>query len=211
MSTQKHLIIMAKEPRIGRVKTRLASDIGTVKAWSFYRHTLARIVGTLARDTRWQTWLAVSPNRSVSSHRVWPAGVPRFDQGTGNLGARMERAMQTVGGRGPVVLIGADIPEITPNQIANAFSVLGHNDVVFGPAEDGGFWLVGQRRRPRFLELFTDVRWSHAETLNDTLRNIGQSADTGFITPLADVDDGESYQNYLNRKARIQGLPNFQC
>jgi len=190
---------MAKAPRMGRVKTRLAKDIGSVAALSFYRHTLKRVVRPLARDPRWRTWLCVSPDTAVSLNRIWPDGVTCFPQGQGDLGHRMTHAMQSVP-TGPVVLIGSDIPEITPPHIAEAFASLGRNDVVFGPAEDGGYWLVGQRRRPQFLNLFSGVRWSHPETMSDTLKNIPPSKCIGFLNTLADVDDGETHRAYQSRK-----------
>ena len=92
----------------------------------------------------------------------------------------MDRVMKTMP-PGPVVLIGADIPDIRPCHIKNAFKILGAHDTVFGPAEDGGYWLVGQRRRPRILSLFADVRWSSPHALADTLKNIPDTARTGFL------------------------------
>lgn len=203
MSLQRHLIIMAKAPRMGRVKTRLAKDIGGVAAWSFYRHMLARVAGPLSSDPRWRTWLCVSPDASAAIENVWPVDATRFKQGSGDLGERMARAMKTVP-PGPVLLIGADIPDINAGHIAEAFHILGSHDAVFGPATDGGYWLVGQRRRPRFLNLFSNVRWSSPHALADTLKNIPHSARTGFLSELSDVDDGASYQAY---KARITRAP----
>lgn len=198
MKLQNHLVVMAKAPRMGRVKTRLANDIGAVAALSFYRHTLHTVVRSLADDERWRTWLCVSPDTAVSSSHIWPHGATRITQGQGDLGQRMTHAMRSVP-KGPVVLIGSDIPEITPSHIAAAFKSLGRHEVVFGPAEDGGYWLVGQRRRPRFLNLFSGVRWSHPQTLNDTLKNIPASRRPGLLNTLADVDDGDTYKAYKNR------------
>ena len=103
---QQHLVIMAKAPRMGRVKTRLARDIGTVGAWSFYRHTLAAVARPLIADRRWQTWLCVSPDRSIGAANQWPLGGKRIAQGQGDLGERMARVMRALP-PGPVVLIGA--------------------------------------------------------------------------------------------------------
>ncbi len=91
--------------------------------------------------------------------------------------------------RGPVVIIGGDIPGITPAIIRDAFKVLAGKDCVFGPAEDGGYWLMGMRRgaRPLPAQLFEDVRWSCAHTLSDTLETLG-GASVGFATQLRDVD-----------------------
>ena len=89
---------------------------------------------------------------------------------------------------GPVVIIGTDIPGITPAHISAAFRVLGRADCVFGRATDGGYWLVGARRLPRTPQPFANVRWSSEPALADTLANLtGQSI--GFVATLSDVDD----------------------
>lgn len=203
MSLQHHLVIMAKAPRMGRVKTRLAKDIGPVAAWSFYRHTLAQVARPLCQDPRWQTWLCVSPDTSVTPDAIWPVAAARFKQGPGDLGERMTRAMAAVP-PGPVVVIGADIPDINGGHIADAFRLLGSHDAVFGPATDGGYWLVGQRRRPRFLNLFSDVRWSSPHALADTLKNLPKSASIGFLEELSDVDDGASYDAFALQTSKVR-------
>ncbi len=198
MTLPQHLIVMAKAPQMGRVKTRLAKDIGTVAAWSFYRQTLRRVIRRVARDQRWQTWLCVSPDRSVGGDRIWPVPLARMAQGSGDLGDRMGRAMAAVP-PGPVVLIGADIPEINGAHIAAAFAALGTNQTVFGPARDGGYWLVGQQRRPRFINLFAGVRWSTGHALADTLNNLPPASRTALLNELSDVDDGPTYRDYKTR------------
>ena len=193
----RHLIVMAKAPRLGRVKTRLAADIGPVAAWAFYRRTLAHVVRPLARDGRWTTWLAVSPDSTVRRDRLWPVDCPRLTQGGGDLGQRMARMMAAVA-PGPVVMIGADIPDIRSDHVAAAFRALGDHDAVFGPAADGGYWLVGMKRRPRFVDIFQGVRWSSADALADTLANQPAGWRTAFLETLADVDDGLSYRQHLS-------------
>ena len=136
------LVIMIKEPRAGRVKTRLARDIGTIPATWWFRHQSARLIRSL-RDPRWQLVLAVAPDPAVTS-RIWPADLPRIAQGQGDLGQRMARMLHGCG-PGPVCLIGADIPGISRTHIARAFAALGQHDAVFGPALDGGYWLVGAK------------------------------------------------------------------
>ncbi len=203
MKRTKHLVVMAKAPRLGRVKTRLAKDIGAVAAWSFYRQMLAMVIQPLAASPKWQTWLCVSPDPSVHQHRVWPVRTDRYTQGSGDLGVRMGRAMAQLP-PGPVVLIGADIPDIKPDHIDQAFRLLGRHDMVFGPAPDGGYWLVGQRRHPRFLQPFSNVRWSSPHAMADTIANLPASVSVGYLPELSDVDDGESYQTY--KKHRFKQL-----
>ncbi len=177
---------MAKVPVAGRVKTRLARHIGVGAALRFYRATSAALVSRLGRQPFWETHLAIAPDADARS-RVFPAAVRRIGQGTGDLGARMQRPMRMLP-PGPVCVIGTDIPDLRVVDIRRAFRLLGRHQVVFGPAQDGGFWLVGQRRRPRLLEPYAGVRWSHADTLADVLANLAGHP-TGFTTRLSDVDN----------------------
>ena len=199
MNPTQHLVIIAKAPRMGRVKTRLALDIGYHKAWSFYRHNLNYIVNSLTKNSSWKTWLSVCPDESININHMWPGKAPRIPQGLGGLGQRMDRIMKKVP-IGPIIIIGADIPEICPSHITDAFRLLGHNDVVFGPAKDGGYWLVGQRRRPRTIALFDNIRWSSPYTLADTLLNIPRLASTGYVAKLSDIDDGTAYKVFIQRQ-----------
>lgn len=180
------LIIMVKEPRAGRVKTRLGKDIGmTASAW-WFRHQVKRLLRRII-DPRWDVVLAVAPDREGMLSRVWPAHISRIPQGHGDLGDRMANAMGRVK-NGPVCVIGADIPGIGPDQIARAFKALGSSDAVFGPAPDGGYWLVGLKRsQPLPTKLFQKVRWSSEHALRDTQASLGDLKVT-LIDELQDVD-----------------------
>lgn len=187
---QNRLILMVKEPCMGRVKTRLARGIGAAEALRFYRTASDTLMRRLGSDRRWQTILAVTPDRAVHS-RSWPGDIIRVAQGRGDLGQRMERMLRA--GDGPAVLIGSDIPAIRTSHIAEAFKLLQRNEAVFGPAEDGGFWLVGLKNMPRLRGLFSNVRWSSEHALNDVLANL-KGHRIGFAASLCDVDDAESYR-----------------
>jgi glycosyltransferase A (GT-A) superfamily protein (DUF2064 family) len=119
-------------------------------------------------------------------------GVVVVGQGPGDLGMRMYRALAAAP-PGPVVLVGTDIPALAARHVAAAFRLLGRVDLVFGPAADGGFWLVGARRRPRLPPLFAQVRWSSPDALADTLAGLPRGIAVGFVDTLEDVDDGAAY------------------
>lgn len=189
-----HLLVMAKQPRIGRVKTRLGAGIGAVEATRAYRIMLAQTLNRLSRDPRWQTWVAVSGVHELHAG-VWPENVDLVDQGTGDLGDRMQRMFNELP-IGPVVIIGSDIPHIECADIAQAFHQLGRHDVVFGPAPDGGYWLVGQSRRRTVLKMFDNVRWSSEHALSDTMSNL-KEVPVKLLRQLADVDDAASYRDWL--------------
>ena len=196
----RHLVIFAKAPHLGAVKRRLAHNIGTLAALQFYERNLRSTLRRLCRDRRWSTKLAVTGTPTRWSN-ITPRTVCTMEQGHGDLGDRMRRVMEAMPS-GPVIIIGSDIPNITRNDIYNAFSELGRNDIVLGPAPDGGFWLIGQARRRPLPAIFRNVRWSSQYTLNDTLANLDIRHRHSFVRRMLDVDDGESFEiwrkNYKN-------------
>lgn len=177
---------MVKEPRPGRVKTRLGRDIGMTAAAWWFRHQCARTLRRL-RDPRWRVVLAVSPDREGMASRVWPGPAPRIAQGSGDLGDRMGRVFRSLP-PGPVLIVGSDVPGITPAHVARAFAALRGHDAVIGPAPDGGYWLIGFRRqRPLPGRLFEGVRWSGPHALADTLATM-RGLRVARTDTLADVD-----------------------
>ncbi|ABV91763.1 conserved hypothetical protein [Dinoroseobacter shibae DFL 12 = DSM 16493] len=183
------LVVMVKEPRPGRVKTRLGREIGMVGAAWWFRHQGARLIRRL-RDPRWELVLAVSPDTEGLASRVWPADLPRWPQGRGDLGDRMGRALRGFG-PGPVAVIGADIPGIDRARITEAFAALGRADAVLGPAPDGGYWLIGWAgRRALPAATFESVRWSTEHTRADTIRSLGDCR-IAHVAELQDVDTVE--------------------
>jgi rSAM/selenodomain-associated transferase 1 len=198
MSPRGHLVIMARAPRLGAVKRRLARDVGDLAAWRFYRLTVEAVLRRLSDDSRWRPWLAVTPDRAArAGSGLWPARCALLPQGPGDLGARLGRLLQRLPA-GPVVIVGSDIPDLRPDHVVRAFRMLGDHDWVIGPAGDGGYWLVGARRTrapPRLA--FANVRWSSARALADTLANL-KGARIGFLEELDDVDTGADL-------ARLQG------
>jgi uncharacterized protein len=194
------LIIMAKSARAGRIKRRLAASIGTVSAVRFYRTCFAHTLERLGHDRRWRTVLAVSPDDDVLTP-PWPQGFERLPQGDGDLGRRMQLLFQRLP-PGPAIIVGSDIPAINANEIARAFHLLGNADAVFGPAPDGGYWLVGLRRSPRALAPFLRVRWSGPHALADTLGNL-KGRRVAFAAMLSDVDTHDDYRRLRGAFERL--------
>lgn len=182
----RRLVVMLKEPRPGRVKTRLGREIGMIGASWWFRHQTARLLRRL-EDPRWRLILAVAPDRAGMQSRVWPAHLPRMPQGPGDLGDRMGRILRGLP-PGPACIVGGDIPGIGKPHVARAFAALGSHDAVFGPAEDGGFWLVGLKRvaRPP-ATLFRGVRWSTPHALADSMASLPGSR-IALTDTLRDVD-----------------------
>ena len=177
---------MVREPRPGKVKTRLARDIGAVAAAAWYRRNCLRVIRRLT-DPRWQTILAVSPDISAQEGSAWPSGVPRIPQGSGNLGDRLARIFRILP-PGPVLVIGSDIPGVTGCKILHAFRLLDSHGAVFGPSPDGGYWLTGLGiHRRRMAGMFRNVRWSSENALADSVASLG-GTQIRFAEPLSDVD-----------------------
>ena len=191
---QKHVVIFARTPAYGRVKTRLARDVGSLAAWQFYRKANQRLIKRMAADEHWTVWLAETGDKRA---RV-PGSYRCINQGHGDLAERMDRCLRHLP-PGDAVLLGADIPTIRPAHIRRAFVALTREPVVFGPATDGGFWLVGARRVPVMPKPFfaRAVRWSSVHTLQDTIA--GMRLPVGLIDRLSDVDTGADFAAF--RKA----------
>lgn len=184
------LIIFVKEPVAGRVKTRLGRDIGMTSAAWWYRHQSTRLIRNLSADPRWATRLAISPDQAIGS-TAWPVGPERVSQGRGDLGARMIRALTTAP-PGQVVLVGSDIPGITPNHVTRAFKTLHGKDAVFGPARDGGYWLIGLANSHGTIpqSALTPVRWSTEHALDDSITSLAPLR-IALADQLDDVDTVE--------------------
>ena len=182
------VFLMVKEPKAGRVKTRLGADIGMTDAAWWYRHQVARMLRRL-ECPNWSLRVAVTPDTALRSP-VWPLRIARVAQGRGNLGQRMSRLLFSAP-PGPVVIVGSDIPDLAASHVAQAFHLLGRNDAVFGPGLDGGYWLVGLKRTmPPPPRMFRNVRWSTSSALADSIASL-PGYRIAIAGTLADVDTAE--------------------
>ncbi|MDJ0512191.1 MAG: TIGR04282 family arsenosugar biosynthesis glycosyltransferase [Methyloceanibacter sp.] len=196
------LVIMAKEPMAGAAKARLARDIGSTAAIRFYRTALRHTLMRVGTDPRWRTYLAVAPDTGVA-RSCWPSwpSVQRIAQGGGDLGQRMQHLFDCLP-PGPVVLIGSDILAVSRAHIASAFRRLGNADAVFGPAQDGGYWLVGLKRSPKRLAPFAQVPWSTDKALAATCANL-KGRRVALVATLNDVDTEEDLANQGTHAERL--------
>ncbi len=206
----RHLIIFTRAAQLGRVKRRLAAEIGGLAALRFHRAMQNQLVRGVGKDKRWRTWLAVTPDIRTRINFNARNGVAFLKQGRGDLGNRMARCFRALP-PGPAVLVGSDIPAISSHHIARAFASLGRNDYVFGPASDGGYWLVGLKRLraiggPHGRNLFSGVRWSGPHALSDTIKAMGPRARIGFVETLSDVDSAGDYHHWRRLCSSRRGM-----
>jgi len=192
-SVRPRLYIVAKAPIMGRAKTRLAADIGPVHAKRIYRALMAQVLRQV-QDPRWETVLAVTPPHLLGHVPDW-AGIDQIPQVKGSLSPRLAALF---GRKGPTLTIGTDCPQVTATDIADAFKALRSKDYVFGPASDGGFWLMGANG-PLPHGFFDDVRWSHERTLSDVKKQTG--GHYRELRTLTDVDDLKALR--LSRRSAL--------
>ncbi|MFA1543633.1 TIGR04282 family arsenosugar biosynthesis glycosyltransferase [Actinomadura monticuli] len=177
------LIVIAKEPVPGRVKTRLTPAYTPAEAAALaeaaLRDTLAAAAAAPAR--RRTLALAGTPGPWL------PAGFAVAAQRGGGLDERLAAAFDDAWAGRPLVLIGMDTPQVTPALLARAARELGRRDAVFGPASDGGFWLLGLRRPD--ARLLRGVPMSRPDTGAVQLARLrGAGLDVGLLPELTDVD-----------------------
>ncbi len=179
------LIIFAKAPLMGKAKTRLAADVGKVHAQRIYRQMCGKVFRECS-DPRWQSILYATPNHKIHQNfgGLWPNHMQKIAQNGGGLTERLERIFTY---KGPMIAIGTDSPQVRSRDIALGFKALKSCSAVFGPASDGGFWLIGLNG-PAPRGIFDNVRWSHPDTLADMQANI--KGPIAQIRTLTDVDDG---------------------
>lgn len=176
------VVVFARAPRLGTVKRRLARDIGDRQALRFHVGTLLGLLRSLRADRTFRTVLAIAPDRT-KVRLPWPH--PLLPQGFGDIGQRMDRACRRFT-RGNVAIVGCDIPAACAADARAAFKAMGSAQAVFGPAEDGGYWLVGMGpRRP--ARPFANARWSSEHALKDTLVNFA-GREIAQLRTLRDVD-----------------------
>ena len=204
MKNSGHVVVMARRPQLGRVKTRLAEGLGEAAALSFYARTLKRLLKRLDGDDRWQTVLAVTPASEAGRGRLWTRGLPTLAQAEGDLGQRMQDAIVAIPS-GPVVLVGSDVPGLKARHIASAFRALEHDDVVLGPSDDGGYWLVGVAARSRWIRLFGPVRWSSVHALEDTIAGLPGDCRVGRLETLSDIDTADDWRRWRHSTKRGYG------
>ena len=200
------VVVMARHPVPGRVKTRLAARIGDVAAAALQTAFIVDLAARLATTGLRVTW-AVEPPGAPFTTLVPGARVTW--QAAGDLGARMVAALasQWAEAPGPVAVLGSDVPHLPLVRLEETRAALGSGaEVVLGPAEDGGYYLVAMAQPAPAL--FAGVPWGTPGVLGATL---GRAADAGLrvaqLAPETDVDTWDDLHVLRARCATVDDLP----
>ena len=177
------LIIMAKPPIMGKVKTRLAKGIGDENALVVYQNLLGHTLQIAKKSSVEPTIFATEESPFFGE-----CGFDQYLQSDGDLGKRMELACrQMLSSVQKVIIIGTDCPDISHKHIDEANNLLDSHDVVFGPCEDGGYYLLGLKKPHK--ELFIDLPWSTDSLLALTMNRCEEAGiKTALLGELSDVD-----------------------
>jgi rSAM/selenodomain-associated transferase 1 len=190
MKVKDKLLVFARYPELGKVKTRLAADIGAAEALRVYEQLLAHTHSVVQQISASRTlWLAAEP--PTGSTPLWPDAEQLVQPTHNDLGARMQHAFEEAFTQGAkrAVVIGTDCPGLQPEHLQQAFAQLESHDVVLGPAEDGGYYLLGMRTLQQ--PLFTGITWSTNTVLTDTLAIAQrQGLSVALLPTLHDIDNG---------------------
>lgn len=200
------VIVFVKNIKLGNVKTRLAKTIGNQAAFEVYKELVKvteRATKTLQTPLKIYFSDAIVDTKWEKAHKVVQVG--------NDLGERMKNAFLDGFKEGyeRIVLIGSDLPDIKTSHILNGLEALEHSDVVFGPAEDGGYYLIGLSKMNH--KIFENKPWSHNHLLSETLFELKQDNITfttleilNDIDTFEDLEASDFYKNNLELQHKIK-------
>ena len=191
------VVVLARQAYCGIGKTRLQRGLGAARAAHFQRQSCAALARQLAHRPAWDFSFALAGEQP----HFLPRAVPVFAQSGGDLGARLAAIFARFF-PAPVIVLGSDLPDVRAADIDAARRALRHHDAVIGPAQDGGFWLLGLSalRPPALSSLFASIRWSHAQTYAD-LRAALAGRRWHELPCRRDIDNSADYRAWARRAA----------
>jgi len=198
--TKNLLMIFTRNPELGKVKTRLAKTIGNQKALEVYKFLLDKTKEVTQQVTADK---AVYYSVKIRENDIWDATVFEKHQQKGDdLGARMQHAFEEgfKAGYEKIAIIGSDLYDLTPEHTEEAFQLLNSNNVVIGPAEDGGYYLLASKKV--YPEIFKNKDWGNSTVRATTLADL-QEQNVFLLPMLNDVDvfedikDHPAFQQFL--------------
>lgn len=182
------IIVFAKNPEPGKCKTRLAKSIGDEKALEVYRELLKHTAETIGKVNAHR---AVFYSEEIHQNDFWDEALfQKQVQSRGHLGKKMQAAFEWGFNRdySKICIVGSDLLELEPEDVERAFDELEHKDLVFGPASDGGYYLMGMARF--YKNAFLDKAWSTETVLENTLKDL-EGLNISYLETKTDIDTVE--------------------
>jgi uncharacterized protein len=199
-SSKNLLIIFTRNPELGKVKSRLAKDVGDEAALEIYKFLLEH---TVAVTKNLKATKEVYYSEEIRETDIWDSSIYHKKQQTGeDLGERMQQAFDQgfENGFKNIIIIGSDLYDLCTEDLRVAFKKLKDHEYVIGPADDGGYYLLGMKKtNPK---LFKEKNWGTSSVLKDTMRDLENSS-TAILEPRNDVDyytdikDNEDFQQFF--------------
>lgn len=196
------VIVFARLPQKGKVKTRLAKTLGEDFALGFYKICAEYVLNECRKISSSQTSIYIfhPDENDVILIKKWAGNDFRFLPQRGNdIGQKMLNAFKEVFNKGVkrAILIGTDIPAISSSIISEAFTLLNQNEVVIGPAEDGGYYLLGMKKIYEFM--FEKIEWGSDKVLASTLDIlVNNNIKREIVTELIDIDNEENLKKWMS-------------
>ena len=200
------LIIFVRLPHPGKVKSRLAWTLGPEKAAAFYQLCAQQIARELEQvPGEVKKYLAYSDNSDEDEIRHWIGSRFRLVlQAEGGLGERLEQSFRDFlrGGFGKAIIMASDVPDLSARVMNDAVNVLDNHDLVIGPCNDGGYYLIGMKKPHG--ELFKGITWSTDKVFEQTLTIAGQLGLSIFsLNTLRDIDTGDDLKEWVRAAVGI--------
>ena len=195
------LLIFTRNPELGKVKSRLAKDVGEQSALDIYKFLLnhtKKVTQKLPVDK--QVWYS----ENVNENDIWDAEIytKKEQLQVADLGERMQHAFQAGFDKGyeKIIIIGSDLYDIETKDLEVAFGILNTNEAVIGPATDGGFYLLGMKTM--IAEVFQNKNWGSETVLQDTLHdlekyNFDTLEERNDVDYLSDIENNDVFKPFF--------------
>jgi hypothetical protein len=207
MNLDRCIILFVKYPEKGKVKTRLSSVLGDETTRNLYKCFVSDLIGNLEKE-RYTFKIAFYPPGSDARIISWLGpGHSYITQIGKDLGERMKTAFEEtfLEGFKKVLVIGTDIPALTPSLIEKAFKALKHSDAVIGPCYDGGYYLIGFRKEMFLSDVFGGIQWSTERVFKYTMGVFMKKAYQVHVLPkLRDIDRIEDLRTFYEESKKMK-------
>ena len=207
MTSIRCLVLFVKYPEKGMVKTRLSAGLGDEITQNLYKCFVSDLIGTLEKK-RYTFKIAFYPPGSDEKIISWLGSEHCYITQVGrDLGERMENAFKEtfLEGFKEVLVIGTDIPALTPSLIDKAIKALKNSDAVIGPCYDGGYYLIGFRNEMFLSDIFKGIQWSTERVFKDTMGVFTKKGYKVYVLPkLRDMDRIEDLRDFYRKSKKTR-------